>query len=1144
MAWTMETSSWAMYDHGDSRPTIPTLDPETQKQIAELRSLKLSEGLPDDQRFEKVYSDMLGGMTHWQRRELRQMLLNPPFGPTSLSDLPSDTVGLIMRDLDPRSVVACRRVSKAWLRALTREEVVRDVLHAWCPGLVETAARLGWQMTPDALLKQELVIQRHHDVGKFNFYRRVRLELAPEPDNDEGPGSDDDGSGTDDEESGTIFTPCPIAHPSGEFPVLSHPQPGPNDPPNVSDEEPAGDLMLYCAGRVAWRVDGCCFALDDLRTDKRRLVSMPYARTQHVQLDVLKLTDQMLVMLERSMNFLVMYFIESDVYTYLKMPYPMIKCWAEGAVVVLYFGPRHGFCYWALGDQKSTRLFADFNTNREPHEHDDTGHFHDFLIDVIFHPGDAFSFSIVKYEFNTSVMHPPKAVCLSVNEFKKGKRIYSKVHKQNVYISGHTRPDCPGLLGRCCGGDAAATTLTFAGRRMDNHGGHAFVFIDWHCSILVVSEYNCLARRFRVTRVDGPDVATPIRTVDAKMWLGSSRTLDHGGRRDEIVPFIWGRKMHHQFGYLDGHGNPRGNIAETEVHKMDIDERRWDIKHHWDFSLGFQFMDGAYQDWDESNYRKNRNIVRWDGKKRCLDGDNQLMVLGESKFYHVWSFGDFEETLRRPHETGDFDSGWNSQHDFMHYLDDERTVRAHHARWCAYWSCMNAQNDGEAQGSSPLVAEFLSIRLPDGRPDTDSRMRALDTLLTVLTPWERWHLRARMNEVATGLALLPSLPGEIIALIGYHLDLRDIYACRAVSTAWRDIWKREDVARDLLRNLYPGLFECSMAKVQHESAVHLLDRTNRMVLRRKNSRFVARLTEPDCYNPHSEITEQHDQTGFMFHPTNPKLFSIATLNMVRSGPESDVKFSDDLFHQDPDGITYSFRLHVSDYNDRTLVSTKTHTLDNVPRYFSPLRWQLYRESDPYALLPPAQNFHQPIDAHGGHAFFAADPTVGHMVLVEYNVVTRRLTVPLCSSTPPLFRSIWWGQGRNAHAGRNPFLWNRMFYMHAKRADVRNHGMGEDLEFLLRVLDLECATEEGKGHSRLSFPSEHIFAGGDSSLHGDDRYLVLSHHPSDSQYTVWDFGDADAEEEGGKEVTMKGWLTREEVTKMLSVEGAVDKGSLD
>ncbi|KAF3349532.1 hypothetical protein VdG2_02378 [Verticillium dahliae VDG2] len=150
---------------------------------------------------------------------------------------------------------------------------------------------------------------------------------------------------------------------------------------------------------------------------------------------------------------------------------------------------------------------------------------------------------------------------------------------------------------------------------------------------------------------------------------------------------------------------------------------------------------------------------------------------------------------------------------------------------------------GSVSTPSSFLDEFLKLKRPDGQPDTAARSEAVESLIDALSPWERWHLRTRMNALSIGLARLPDLPAEVIAMIGSHLRLSDIASCRAVSQAWSRAWTQDEVARDLLRHFYPGLLETASAAAPRRPALRVFDEASRRSRRRQAFRFTACLAE-------------------------------------------------------------------------------------------------------------------------------------------------------------------------------------------------------------------------------------------------------------------------------------------------------------
>ncbi|KAG7135967.1 hypothetical protein HYQ45_006423 [Verticillium longisporum] len=483
--------------------------------------------------------------------------------------------------------------------------------------------------------------------------------------------------------------------------------------------------------------------------------------------------------------------------------------------------------------------------------------------------------------------------------------------------------------------------------------------------------------------------------------------------------------------------------------------------------------------------------------------------------------------------------------------------------------------------SSPFLNEFLKLKRPDEQPDTAARRKAVESLVDALSPWERWHLRTRMNALSIGLARLPDLPAEVIAMIGSHLHFSDMASCRAVSKAWSCTWTQDEVARDLLRHFYPGLLETASAAVPRSPALQVFDEASRKSRRRQACRFTACLAEntaellrfeltegppallPDpavhpgrefpvmhptaqelddygfsghrrerpnqychgrylwqlddccfyldnfdtgyrrlvswtegrlrgiatcnialtshlvvltnerrnllvvynialqefrtvslpsrldrCYAdrtsiglvlhpvsetylwrwdeglqavevgpPHRASSEQYGETSFMFHPTNPKLFSIVTLNR-RGGDRSGSDLEDES--------AYSLHLHVSDYHDRQLLTTKTHERTNLPSRSRPPvhpQQQGIRRSDKDEIRWSSQKAFHPINTHGTHAVFVDSPLSEDVALVSYNMVTRQMHLDLLGDQPAALFKEWRAVGGKGGIARGLMISN-------------------------------------------------------------------------------------------------------------------------
>ncbi|KAM0276825.1 hypothetical protein ACHAQH_006360 [Verticillium albo-atrum] len=278
---------------------------------------------------------------------------------------------------------------------------------------------------------------------------------------------------------------------------------------------------------------------------------------------------------------------------------------------------------------------------------------------------------------------------------------------------------------------------------------------------------------------------------------------------------------------------------------------------------------------------------------------------------------------------------------------------------------------------------------------------------------------------------------------------------------------------------------------------------------------------------HREIASQHEHTGFMFHPTNPMLFSIATLNITSNGTTNHASPSTSDPTPDPKDTTYNLHFHVSDYNDRSLITTKTHNRPNLPAASSAFCPTLHRNLAPGGSSPsPVRLFHHPLDARGGHAFFASDPAAEQIALASYNIVTRRLDLTSICSKPDGPHDCTFWRAPSGNGSSELFLWGDMLYVQSRVDDLSDRRRGSAaLERFLRCFDVNSGNWARLWTLRI--PEGGFTGYARSFLHGDDRYVVLSNESSDS-YVVWRFDDwveAGWAEGGDK---LKAWLNCWEV----------------
>jgi hypothetical protein len=85
-----------------------------------------------------------------------------------------------------------------------------------------------------------------------------------------------------------------------------------------------------------------------------------------------------------------------------------------------------------------------------------------------------------------------------------------------------------------------------------------------------------------------------------------------------------------------------------------------------------------------------------------------------------------------------------------------------------------------------------------------ARIASLTNLVSVLSPWERRHLRLLLGD-RDGLTRFEDIPLDLVHLLLPYLRLDDVLACTRVSRSCRGIWTSESVLAALSTRFFPGL---------------------------------------------------------------------------------------------------------------------------------------------------------------------------------------------------------------------------------------------------------------------------------------------------------------------------------------------------
>ncbi|KAF9878685.1 hypothetical protein CkaCkLH20_03585 [Colletotrichum karsti] len=109
----------------------------------------------------------------------------------------------------------------------------------------------------------------------------------------------------------------------------------------------------------------------------------------------------------------------------------------------------------------------------------------------------------------------------------------------------------------------------------------------------------------------------------------------------------------------------------------------------------------------------------------------------------------------------------------------------------------------ESVSPNSLSEQFSRLTSEGESANVPLRRALLENLVEVLSPWDFIHLRTLLRNKKPGLADFCDLPNEVVALVTSQLSCKDVFACAAVSRAWRQACTRDVVVTDLVKVYFP-----------------------------------------------------------------------------------------------------------------------------------------------------------------------------------------------------------------------------------------------------------------------------------------------------------------------------------------------------
>ncbi|KAH8820443.1 hypothetical protein F5884DRAFT_764098 [Xylogone sp. PMI_703] len=108
-------------------------------------------------------------------------------------------------------------------------------------------------------------------------------------------------------------------------------------------------------------------------------------------------------------------------------------------------------------------------------------------------------------------------------------------------------------------------------------------------------------------------------------------------------------------------------------------------------------------------------------------------------------------------------------------------------------------------GSLSLAQRLYSLRLQDGRLDSERRKLELDNLIHYLSGAEINHLVNTLTQSTSKNERFCNLPNEIILAIMDHLDLEDVVVARSVSQRWYMKWTELEICFGIAERYFPDV---------------------------------------------------------------------------------------------------------------------------------------------------------------------------------------------------------------------------------------------------------------------------------------------------------------------------------------------------
>lgn len=242
--------------------------------VAHLNQLQHAPDLPDVGRRAAELEAIVNFISPWDLLRLRDLVAKAPVRLASLPDLPIEILCRVATYLDIEDIATCRQLSRACHNVWASQDFSSKLLGHLFPGLLRTAQAQGPTSSP-YLLSWAIRRKKNRMRGKYSNVTCYNLDDWHT-------------------EQGGQFSPDPLSHPDGEYPH-NHTKPGIPDfsrPFGRASQPP----VFYSHGRVAWKVDKCCFCLDDLRTRYRRLITHPQSKLDGICVVILALTEKLLVL--------------------------------------------------------------------------------------------------------------------------------------------------------------------------------------------------------------------------------------------------------------------------------------------------------------------------------------------------------------------------------------------------------------------------------------------------------------------------------------------------------------------------------------------------------------------------------------------------------------------------------------------------------------------------------------------------------------------------------------------------------------------------------------------------------------------------------------------------------------------------------